>query len=598
MEETSVIIIGGGIVGLSAALFLQHHDVPFTLIERHSSTSIHPRARGVNARTMEMYREVGVAEEVQEIGNRRKQEGGILSANTLREGLENFDGEFGRKMMGTMVGKLENFTPCPALRGARITQDLLEPVLLKHLRERGGDARFYTSLISFSQNEEGVSCEVQHRETQKITTIKAKYMIAADGANSFVRRQLGAPVGGKGILGKLVNVLFKCDMEELVTGKEFSLCRIDREEVVGLFTSINLKDVWVFHILDKSGSATSSPEAAQTGSAAWQQAREATMAYYTPAECERLIKIALGMPEKKVEVVSVLPWDSAMHVMENFIHGRIFFAGDSAHVMPPWGGQGANSGIADVHNLAWKLAYVLSARAPPSLLDTYQTERYPIDFQCAQESADAADSTGLIETSGFGGGRGGGGGGKKFLPPWLLMPIISGAMSFVFRYSWLLGYFFPKIPALMARMPRILGYGSNYANLATKDDGPNSHPLGLDGRPGTRCPHIWLKEDGKEFSTVDKFGKKFVVLTGKDGALWQDAARELKMDDILEAYVINTEEGDLVPKNDGEWETVAGIQPDGALLVRPDGVVGWRSKSMKDDCAGELKNAMDRLLCK
>jgi putative polyketide hydroxylase len=72
--------------------------------------------------------------------------------------------------------------------------------------------------------------------------------------------------------------------------------------------------------------------------------------------------------------------------------------------MPPWGGQGANTGVADVHNLAWKLAYVLAGVAPPLLLETYHKERYPIDFLCAQESADAADGTGLLDTKGFGGG--------------------------------------------------------------------------------------------------------------------------------------------------------------------------------------------------
>jgi hypothetical protein len=114
-EATSVIIIGGGIVGLSAALFLQHHNVPFILFERHSSTSIHPRARGINARTMEMYREVGIEKEIQEVGAKRKQEAGIISASTLAEALADFDGGMAKAMMGSMVGKLETFTPCKGM---------------------------------------------------------------------------------------------------------------------------------------------------------------------------------------------------------------------------------------------------------------------------------------------------------------------------------------------------------------------------------------------------------------------------------------------------------------------------------------------------
>src|SRR5262249_23108359 len=111
---------------------------------------------------------------------------------------------------------------------------------------------------------------------------------------------------------------------------------------------------------------------------------------------KELVRSGLGLPELEIEIKSILPWACAMNVADNFQHGRVFLAGDAAHQMPPWGGQGANSGIADVHNLAWKLAAVLNKQAAPSLLPSYSAERHPVTYLAADESAAAADERGLM----------------------------------------------------------------------------------------------------------------------------------------------------------------------------------------------------------
>jgi len=217
--------------------------------------------------------------------------------------------------------------------GARGTQDCVEPVLVREARERGGNLRFYTECVGFEQDGEGVSITLKDRESGKEETVKADYMIAADGANSPVRRQLGVKCTPDRPLGNLLNILFHADLKELVRGREFSLCLIERPEQRGVITSINNKDRWVYHL-------------------SYDPAKGEKPEDYPPEQCIELLHLALGMPDVKIEIKSILPWVCMERVVEKLQQGRIFLAGDAAHTMTPYRGQGTNSGIADVHNLA------------------------------------------------------------------------------------------------------------------------------------------------------------------------------------------------------------------------------------------------------
>lgn len=353
---------------------------------------------------------------------------------------------------------------------------------------------------------------------------------------------------GRGSLGYLLNILFEADLSELVCGRRFSICRIDRPELSGLFTSINNSTRWVFHLSYK-------PE------------RGEKIENFLPARCQELLRLALGMPEIELEIKSILPWESAMRVVDGFQQGRVFFAGDAAHQMPPWGGQGANTGIADVHNLAWKLAAVLKGRAAPALLATYDSERRPVGFQAAAESAAAADAYGLLRPGKVG-----------------------------------------SLPALLHRAPRLLGYGYEYTSQAIIPE-PGARPkgllrqlltrkglLGLDGRPGTHAPHLWVEHEGQRISTLDLFGQDFVLLTGPDGQAWRPAASaaaaHLSLD--LVAYCLGPD-GD-VRTSRNTWPTSAGISTQGALLVRPDGFVAWRARKLPDNPLQALQQTLTHIL--
>ncbi|KAF5015957.1 hypothetical protein F66182_12520 [Fusarium sp. NRRL 66182] len=262
--------------------------------------------------------------------------------------------------------------------GSFVTQDMLEPVLAKAAEERGGDVRFYTECVGVKQDEEKVTASIRNRKTGETVTVIADYLIAADGANSRIRSQLNVSMTGRGTMGHLLNILFKADLKDLVDRREFSLCVIDRAEVTGILTSINNSDRWVFH-LSYNPSKNEKPED------------------FPPERCQELLRIALGMPKIEIKITSILPWQPSVRVVTKLQHDRIFLAGDAAHQMPPYGGQGANTGISDAYNLAWKLALVLKDVANPRILQTYDTERLPVGKAAAEASTGPADDRGMVK---------------------------------------------------------------------------------------------------------------------------------------------------------------------------------------------------------
>jgi putative polyketide hydroxylase len=527
-DRVPVLIVGGGIVGLSASLFLSQHGVRTELVERHPGTSIHPRARGVNGRTMELYRELGLEEAVRAAGAELAPAWGIYTGETLANVIEGLPrGETRPRLGPTAV--TDEISPTTGSRG---TQDLIEPVLLAAARERGGRLLFSTEMVGFNQDADGVAARLRDRQSGAERMVRADYVIAADGAGSPSRRALGASTSGGGSLGHLLNILFRADLRELVRDREFSICLIERPDVRGLFTSIDNRSRWVFHLSYDAGRDT--PED------------------YPLERCAALVRTALGLPVPDLEVVSILPWESAVRVCDRFQHGRVFLAGDAAHQMPPWGGQGANSGVQDVHNLAWKLAAVLRGQAPPALLATYDEERRRVTLVAAEESGAAADERGLLSLERAGSG-------------------------------------------FASRWPRLLGYGYRYASRAISGgDGAGlaEGDIGLDGRPGTRVPHAWVTRGGERISTLDVLGRQFVVLAGPRGAAWRDAAAGLG----LVAYRVGPD-GDLADP-ESCWADRAGVGPDGALLARPDGFVAWRAQEPPAEPRRDLAAALGRALCR
>ena len=545
--QIPVLIIGGGIVGLSASLCLSHHGIHSLVIERHNGTSIHPRSRSVNARTMEIYRVLGIDGLVREAGASLSSSMGIHSGHSLKEVIEAKP----RKEVPRKFPLAEILASTSPVTGTFVTQDMIEPVLVDVARERGGDVRFYTECVDVEQDGDGVTATLKDRASGVTSTVRAEYLIAADGAGSPIRTRLNVPTTGRGTMGHLLNILFRADLKPLVHQREFSLCRIEHPKVGGLFTSINNSDRWVFHLLYDPSKGEEASD-------------------FPPEKCKELLRIAIGMPEIEIDIKSILPWEPSVRIAERLQVGRIFLAGDAAHQMPPWGGQGANSGITDVHNLSWKLAAVLKGHESKALLDTYDVERIPVGRAAAEASASAADEKGMIST-------------KRSLA------VIIG---------W------------CKRIPLLSGHGYCYTSKAICME--DTSPLGgltwrpwtlpslffsIDGRPGSRAPHVWVEYQGKRISTLDLSGKGFVLLAGAEGASWLEAAKKVSsaLGIDVAAYCAGPE-GDLVSSR-GEFESAAGISSQGAILVRPDDFVAWRERRQPPDYQVKLEQAIRQMLC-
>ena len=545
--QVPVLIIGGGIVGLSASLCLSLYGIHSLVIERHSSTSIHPRARSVNARTMELYRSLGIDDLVREAGASMSSSMGIYFGPSLKEVIEaKSRTESPRKF--PLAGLIGSIGP---VNGTFVTQDMIEPVLVDVARKRGGHVSFYTECVAVKQNGNSVTATLKDRKSGVNSTVRADYLIAADGAASPIRTQLNVPTTGRGTMGHLLNILFHADLKPLVHQREFSICRVECPEVCGMFTSINNSDRWVFHL-------------------SYDPSKGEKPSDFPPEKCKELLRIALGMPEIEIDVKSVLPWEPSVRIAEVLQHGRIFLAGDAAHQMPPWGGQGANSGIADVHNLSWKIAAVLKGHANKALLETYDVERVAVGRAAAEASASAADESGMFAT-------------KKSLT------VVMGWLRRLYLLSGH-GYCYNSQAICVESTSPLGGLTWRPWNLP-------SLFLSIDGRPGSRAPHVWVEHQGKRISTLDLSGKGFVLLAGAEGASWLEAAKKVSsaLGLHIAAYCAGPE-GDLVsPK--GEFESAAGISSRGAILVRPDDFVVWRERKKPSDHQATLEQAMRKALC-
>jgi putative polyketide hydroxylase len=416
-------------------------------------------------------------------------------------------------------------------------QDQSEPVLLAAARQRGGDLRFNTELVSFEQDNAGVTAIVADRTDGVQRTIRADYLVAADGAASPIRNALGIGRSGSGTQGHNISIYFSADLGDLVRGREFVLCQVENREVQGMFVAVNNTDLWLFSI-------TYAPE------------RGERPEDFPPERCIDLIRKAIGLPQIAIEIKSILAWEAAVRVADSFQHGRVFLAGDAAHQMPPTGAFGANTGIQDAHNLAWKLAAVLNGHAASALLATYDEERRPVT-RFTTEQAGLRTATTAFAPDTENGTR------------------------------------------LADSLVIITGYQYTSQAIISEDETPLPlDHLELDGHPGRRAPHLWLERKGRRISTLDLFGSRFVLLAGEDGIGWREAAQAIaaRRGIDLDAYCVGSA-GDLIDL-DGRWCTAYGIASRGAVLVRPDGFVGWRTDGSEEPQEQTLEWALDHLLCR
>ncbi|MCX4820084.1 FAD-dependent monooxygenase [Streptomyces sp. NBC_01142] len=529
-----VLIVGGSLVGLSTSLFLGRHGIRHLLIEKHAGTSMHPRGRGNNVRTMELFRGAGAEKEIRQAASILAENHGILQAGSLTGD----DQEWLFKEIDP-GGALARFSPTG---WCLCSQNDLEPVLLSCAREQGGDLRFSTELISFTQDADGVTATMRSRETGEQSIIRSEYLVAADGPRSPIREQLHIGQTGPGDLFHNVSITFRSrQLADVLGDRRFIVCYLTNPEADGALLPVDNREQWVFH-------------------APWHPDRGETLEDFTDERCIEHIRRATGVLDLDVEITGRAPWHAAERVAERYSSGRVFLAGDSAHEMSPTGAFGSNTGIQDAHNLAWKLAAVLDGWAGPELLETYGSERQPV----ARATSERASSRSAEHSHpGYApaitpGGRQGG--------------ILTVAMGYTYPNGAVLGVD-PEQPVVPDRMQ-------------------------LTGAPGSRAPHLWLGRAGGRVSTLDLYERSFVLLSATDTP-WRSAARKIaeRLSVPLEAYAIGTgPDADLTPESGADWAQAHGTTSEGAVIIRPDGFVAWRSVDTVPDAPATLHEVMTRLL--
>ncbi|MDG9692437.1 FAD-dependent monooxygenase [Streptomyces sp. DH17] len=535
-HRVPVLIVGGSLVGLSMSVFLGRLGVRHTLVERHAGTSVHPRGRGNNVRTMELFRVAGVEADIRRAAATLADNHGILQTPTLAGDA----GEWLFKQIDPGNG-LARFSPSS---WCLCSQNDLEPELLTHATNLGGDLRFGTELLSFEPDADGVTAIVKSRETGEHTTVRADYLIAADGPRSPVREQLGIGQSGPGDLFHNISVTFRSRrLADVVGERRFIVCYLTGEDADGALLPVDNRENWVFH-------------------APWHPDRGETAEDFTDERCAAHIRRAIGDPDLDVEITGKAPWHAAQRVARSYRSGRVLLAGDSAHEMSPTGAFGSNTGIQDAHNLAWKLAAVLEGWAGEGLLDTYDAERRPVaEATSARAAARSVEHShpGFAPPPVMGGGAPDGGPGGAPGPG-------GGPQRGILNVA--LGYRYPQGAVVGA------------------DPATPVVPEGLDltGAPGSRAPHLWLRPGGGDarVSTLDLYEDSLVLLS--DAAQptgWHEAATRLAADlrVPLKSYRVGgTPEADLVQEDDDtDWARAHGVTRGGAVLIRPDGFVAWRS---------------------
>lgn len=524
-DDVPVVIVGGSLVGLSTAVFLGAQGVPSLVVERHPGTAIHPRAALVSQRTVELFRALGMQGEIEAAAAAEfVQNGAIISVESL-------GGKELAWYFRSINEGVEELSPAPRLF---VTQIGLEPILRRHAEAAGARLEYSTEAVSLEQDADGVTVHLQPRDGGPERTVRTRYVVAADGAKSPTRERLGIGTLGHGTFSDSITIYFRADVNTLIGDRNLSVIYVFHPRLTGFFRFSLAGDsgfLVVNSTVDENGVRSTSPG-------------EDT----SEERCIEYVRQALGDPDIHVEIESVQRWSSMADWAERLQEGRVFLAGDAAHVMPPTGGFGGNAGVHDADNLAWKLALVLRGEAGPRLLATYDAERRPV----AELTVEQAYTRYVLR-----------------LDPGLgkenLMPIVEEA-------AVELGY----------------RYHSDAVVPETGEDGTTwESPHEPTARPGSRAPHLPLA-DGS--STIDFVRRGFVLLAGPDGQAWCAAA------DAASAELGLAIESRCMTRAPGFAE-LYGTGGAGAVLLRPDGFIAWRAREAPGDGDAGLAGALRQILC-
>lgn len=521
--DVPVLIAGGSLVGMTTAVLLGDQGVRSLVVERHRGTAIHPRAALILQRSMEVMRSVGLENAIQQRSAENfDQDAAIMAVVSLA-------GEEIAWYLPKLNDGVRDLSPSERLFASQIA---IEPLLEERAREVGAEVRFGTELVDFEQDADGVTARLRSREDGTISTVRARYLVGADGARSGVRERLGIGQSGRGTFSKSVTIYFHADVEPLLRGRSLGVIMVVNDTLQGFF---RIEKPYESGFLAVHGLG----DPANPNSDVWTGLDD--------ERCIALVRAGLGVPDIDVTIDDVMQWQASADVSDRLQDGRVFLVGDAAHVMPPYGGYGGNTGIQDAHNLAWKLASVLRGDAGAELLTTYEAERLPVARFTVEQAYARYVARAAPSLKEFG-----------------VEPTVSDAnIDLGYRYR-----------------------SSAIVPEAGQEFEVQGDPREAGGLPGTRAPHHVVERGGERISTIDLFSDAPVLLAAPGGEAWAQFARAAaaRLGTSVETHLV----GDDLVDVEGGFAERYGLTDSGAVLVRPDGIIAWRARSADDAADGVL----------
>lgn len=572
-----VLVIGAGPSGMVSALCLAQRGIDCILVERREVPETHPKAHELSARSIEILHELGIGyDELAREASPAEDAARILFCGTLRE-------EFGcidLRAEGRERKYREHLeAPMPYLN---VSQVELEKLLQARIAETPRIRLLYNhQWESFEQEAEEVSSRITNRATGETFTLHSQYVICADGAGSRGRKALGIEMKGPDKLLDFVSAYFQADLSQVVRTRGKLYFIFSPKAPGSALIAHHVEKRWVFHL------PLSSPHD--------------KVEDYTPEVMVEKLKAVLGRDDVDIQLTSMSHWRMTAQVAERFRSGRIFLVGDAAHRFPPTGGLGMNTGIGDAHNLGWKLAMVLTRRATPRVLDTYEQERRPVAQKNCDESLrnfermnEVAEAFGIQVEDARWVHEQLHGPAMRALPGmlrrWTERRVHRLGESILSRYH--------RDPAVRERVlaaiehqrshfDRIgLDLGYTYEEGAILPDGSlaeTAHRVSSyapSTRPGARFPHFWLDGNRRQLSTrsiIDYrastllLGEAVATLPTDLSTLEPHAARH-------EVRLFRLAQAEIPLCHRAVVHAFLQIESDGALLLRPDGHVAWRQR--------------------
>jgi 2,4-dichlorophenol 6-monooxygenase len=575
MLETDVLVVGSGPAGSAAALFLSELGVPNIMITKYRWTANTPRAHITNQRAMEIFRDLGIEDQVLADATPHELVGDTVFCTSIA------GEEIGRiHTWGTRPDREADYRLASPCLTVDIPQTYLEPILVRNATQRGTQTRFSTEYLGHTQDVDGVTVDVRDRLTGHEYQIRAKYLIGADGARSKVASDIDLPYEGAMDIAGSMNITFKADISELVDHRPSVLYWVIQPGSnvggigTGLVRMVRPWDEWlIVWGYDIDGPAPELDEEMAKG----------------------IVRDLLGMPELEPEITGYSLWGVNEMYATHLQRGRVFCAGDAIHRHPPSNGLGSNTSVQDSYNLAWKLAAVLDGYAGEALLESYSAERAPVAKRIvtrantsAREFVDIFEALGVVGLSGE-----------------------EMAAAIEERKANT-----PEGEAKRAALVRAMEtknyefnahgveLGQFYESTAIASDGTRPAPSPdedlyyvMSTSPGAHLPHAWVGNNVTKHALMDLAPyTRWTLITGVAGEAWASAAdkvgHELGMP--LETVVIGP--GREITDLYFDWAKLREVAESGAVLVRPDKHVAWRAAALPEEPEGALRDALARIL--